>query len=292
MGETCYIQNYVDADPSADWLDFACGKLTYEGHKGTDFTLYTLKDMQNGVNVLAASGGIVTGVRDGMPDVAITKDTLDSVKGRECGNGVAIDHGEGWVTQYCHMKLGSIAVQKGQKVRTGDPLGRVGLSGKTQFPHLHISLRHKGQVVDPFTPAGADGTCKIVPEDTLWKNPPAYVAGGILRLGFDTKVPAFDEVKSGAAGTVTLSSSAPALVLYVHGFGSQAGDKIQFTMSGPNGFSLTHETAISKPKALYMQAAGKKRRTPTWAAGEYVGTVTIVRDDKIYDQSQLSLTVN
>ena len=37
LGDTCYIQNYVDTDPSEEALDFQCGSLTYDGHKGTDF---------------------------------------------------------------------------------------------------------------------------------------------------------------------------------------------------------------------------------------------------------------
>ena len=73
LGETCYIQNYVDADPSSDYADFACGKLSYDGHKGTDFALPTLADMQRGVDVLAAAPGRVLGTRDGMKDAIATK---------------------------------------------------------------------------------------------------------------------------------------------------------------------------------------------------------------------------
>ena len=31
--------------------------------------------------------------------------------GRNCGNGVTLDHGDGWQTQYCHMRRGSVAVK-------------------------------------------------------------------------------------------------------------------------------------------------------------------------------------
>lgn len=292
LGETCYIQNYVDADPGPASSDFACGGLTYEGHKGTDFALPTLNDMKNGVHVMAAASGTVTGIRDGMADVAVTNDTMGSLSGRECGNGVAIDHGDGWVTQYCHMKQNSIAVQKGQIVSAGDTLGQVGLSGKTQFPHLHISLRHDGQVVDPFASSGRNATCATRTEDTLWYDAPDYVAGSIIRLGFDTKIPNFDMVKSGAAGEVTLPTDAPALVLFVQGFGSRTGDLVKFSITGPDGFQFDHEATISKPKALYMQAAGKKRRAATWMAGTYVGTVTLIRDGQTYDQSQHELHIN
>jgi len=39
LDETCFIQQFVDNDPSAIATDFACGSLTYDGHKGTDFAL-------------------------------------------------------------------------------------------------------------------------------------------------------------------------------------------------------------------------------------------------------------
>ena len=41
LGETCYIQQYFDHDPSTVWGDFTCGTLAYDGHDGTDFALPT-----------------------------------------------------------------------------------------------------------------------------------------------------------------------------------------------------------------------------------------------------------
>lgn len=292
LGETCYIQNYVDADPTPSWSDFACGGLSYDGHKGTDFALPTVHDMTIGVRVLAAADGLIAGTRDGMDDVAKTSDTLASVKGRECGNGVAIDHGDGWITQYCHMKKGSISVQKGERITAGAVLGQVGLSGKTEFPHLHISVRQDGNVVDPFAPSGPSVTCKTDHPDSLWSDGIPYVAGGIVRLGFDTKVPSYADVKSGAAGAVAFPANTAALVLFVQGFGSRANDQIKFSITGPDGFSFSHSETVAKPKALYMQAAGKKRAGNTWARGKYEGTVTLIRDGQIYDQSQHSVTLN
>jgi hypothetical protein len=43
VGRTCFIQNYLDQDPSPESKDFACGTLTYDGHNGTDFRVPTLK---------------------------------------------------------------------------------------------------------------------------------------------------------------------------------------------------------------------------------------------------------
>ncbi|WP_299352372.1 M23 family metallopeptidase [uncultured Shimia sp.] len=292
LGETCYIQNYVDSDPSEKWSDFACGGLSYDGHKGTDFALPTHSDIQRGVDVLAAAAGTVVGTRDGMADAILTPDQLDSVNGRECGNGVAIDHGDGWVTQYCHMKRGSILVTKGDSVATGAPLGQVGLSGKTQFPHVHMSLRHDGQVIDPFAPTRSGADCSTEPQETLWKDDPGYVAGGIIRLGFATEVPSFDDVKSGAAGMDSLSEDDPALVLFVQAFGSRTVDEISIEINGPDGFRVTYLGDVEKPKVLYFRAAGKKRPPNGWARGTYRGAVTLIRDGQAYATEEKTLKRN
>ncbi|WP_127115435.1 M23 family metallopeptidase [Shimia sediminis] len=291
LGETCYVQNYVDADPSSGWSDFACGRLSYDGHKGTDFALPTTAAMQDGVDVLAAAAGRVVGTRDGMQDALVTKDRLAAVKGKECGNGVAIDHGAGWVTQYCHMKRGSISVVKGEIVDAGTPLGQVGLSGKTEFPHLHMSLRHKGKVVDPFAPGDPDATCASLREDALWATNPGYVPGGIVRLGYDIGVPDYADIKSGVAGTDTLPPDAPAIVLFSLGFGSRTGDQLEITITGPNGFSFTNQVTLKKPQALYFRAAGKKRPAAGWPTGNYLGTVTLTRNGQVYARDKLTLTI-
>ena len=64
-------------------------------------------------------------------------------------------------------KKDSIVVKKGQRVAMGAILGQVGLSGKTQFPHVHLSVRHNGTVVDPFDPDSRDTCNPEPPTDTL-----------------------------------------------------------------------------------------------------------------------------
>lgn len=61
LDEVCYIQQFVDHDPSANARDFACGMLTYDGHKGTDFALPDRAMVDLGVNVVAAAPGPCAG---------------------------------------------------------------------------------------------------------------------------------------------------------------------------------------------------------------------------------------
>ena len=68
MGTVCFIQNYVDRDPGALARDHACGLLSYDGYKGTDFRVADLVTMRRGIAVIAAAAGTVRGMRDEMPD--------------------------------------------------------------------------------------------------------------------------------------------------------------------------------------------------------------------------------
>jgi len=63
------------------------------------------------------------------------------------GKSVFLDHGQGLVTMYGHMD--SIAVEKGQVVETGTPLGTVGMTGRVTGPHLHWGISLNNARVDP-----------------------------------------------------------------------------------------------------------------------------------------------
>ena len=66
-------------------------------------------------------------------------------------NSVAIKHAGGEYTLYAHLKQGSIVVRKGQRVKAGQLLGKIGNSGSTMTPHLHFCIYDGDAISLPFT---------------------------------------------------------------------------------------------------------------------------------------------
>ena len=282
LGETCYIQHYVDHDPGTDAQDFTCGALSYDGHDGTDIALPNRAAMAAGVNVLAAAPGVVKGVRDGVADF------VPPLPGKECGNGVLIEDGDGWQTQYCHMKQGSVAVRPGDRVAMGAVLGEIGQSGAAEFPHLHLTVRRDGKPVDPFAPNQT--TCGAPSDPGLWASALPYQAGGFLTAGFATKVPGFDAIKAGLPPPA-ISVSAGALVLWTEIFGGQGGDSVTFRVTKPDGAILLDGQAdLTRRQDLLFRALGKKLHAPL-PAGEYLGTVTLLRHGVAVDRITTRITI-
>lgn len=279
---TCFIQNYIDAQPGRGARDLTCGPLTYEGHDGLDIRIPPgPQAMAAGVAVIAAAPGIVRAVRDGMPDISIDKTGVQAVAGREAGNAVVVTHGDGWETQYSHLRRDSIAVRPGDTVATGTRLGMVGLSGKSEFPHVHFSVRRDGITLDPFTGLAPGSGCGVSGK-SLWsadaQRALPYRAGGLLTAGFTTAIVDLETALSGSATSTALSVTDPAIVFWVTSWGLREGDMETIRVLRPDGTVLTkNDASVPGNKAQWLRYAGRKLSQVAWPAGRYRGEYRVVR---------------
>lgn len=92
-----------------------------------------------GVDFKAAYGQSVSAVEAGRVTFA----------GEQGGYGltVVVDHGGGVATRYAH--LSQLSVTAGEEIAGGQPIGRVGSSGRSTGPHLHFEVVRNGQQIDP-----------------------------------------------------------------------------------------------------------------------------------------------
>lgn len=296
IGKTCEVQNYIDDDPGPDAKDFRCGSNTYQAHSGVDIRLLDLAAQARGVDVLAAAQGRVARLRDGVVDVSVKTAGSAAVSGQECGNGVVVDHGGGWETQYCHLAKGSLKVKVGDAVAAGQPLAQVGLSGNTEYPHVHVTVRRNGAVVDPFAPSAPPGACD--PASTgagLWTPAAAgalaYKAGAPLNLGFAGAPVTMDDIERGAIAPPTRTS---ALVAYARAINLRPGDIQELTIKGPDGAVVASgaQPPLDRAKAQYMSFVGKK--TPPeggWPAGRYTATLSVKRNGAVVISRSLEQTL-
>jgi murein DD-endopeptidase MepM/ murein hydrolase activator NlpD len=288
LGVDCIIQNYLDRDPSPGATDFACGSLTYNGHTGTDFRIADYGAMRRGVAVVAAAPGVVIGVRDGMEDVNARLTGHDRVADRSAGNAVAIAHGDGYETRYAHLRRGSVAVKKGDRVERGRILGYVGLSGLTEFPHLHLTVRRDRVNLDPFTGESEAVACDparsqaALPPTTLWEKALAatlgYVATGLLKSGFSDREPEAEAIEQGEHVATTLARTAPAIYFWASTYGVRADDVVRFRVFDPDGRIFTeHRRIVVRHQAQRIEFVGKRRTQLEWPPGRYRGEFELRR---------------
>lgn len=103
-------------------------------HSGVDIAV------PRGTPVLSPVSGVVVLVSDG--EFALE------------GNLLIVDHGHGLSSAFLH--LDGIDVAEGQAVAAGQPIARVGATGRATGPHLHWTLRWNGQRLDPQRVAERD----------------------------------------------------------------------------------------------------------------------------------------
>lgn len=113
------------------WLSSRFGRRTdpFTGrlawHEGVDFA------GKEGSDIISVGGGVVTWAGD------------------RYGYGlmVEVNHGGGFTTRYAHAK--EVLVNVGDIVKQGEPIAKMGSTGRSTGPHVHFEVRKNGKAVDP-----------------------------------------------------------------------------------------------------------------------------------------------
>jgi len=149
-----------------DWVRIRDEGKTFQGDEKDNKNYYAY-----GSDALAVADGVVTEVKDGIPENIPGRDsravpiTLETVG----GNHVILDIGGGHFAFYAHLQPGSLRVKLGDKVRRGQVVGLVGNSGNSTEPHLHFHIENGS------SPLGAEGlpyslaSFEVVGHGWAWK---------------------------------------------------------------------------------------------------------------------------
>jgi murein DD-endopeptidase MepM/ murein hydrolase activator NlpD len=94
----------------------------------------------DGINIAARKGASIRAAENGV--VAYTGNQLQGF-----GNLVLLKHAGGWMTAYAHSSI--ILVKRGDVVRRGQTIAKVGRTGNVSTPQLHFELRRGERAVNP-----------------------------------------------------------------------------------------------------------------------------------------------
>lgn len=200
----------------------------YRGHEGTDFLLagHVLAQAAGSIDVYTVAGGTVAAVFDGNTDKCFYRPNKPTAKAEEfvfCANDVrdgkqfisdaqdanfvAIVQDDGVIAYYHHLKKQSIVLREGMRVECGQLVGKIGSSGISSVPHLHLTLlrvkkdaafpssredfkniaanRSAANFINPYAPMLWQSLIGVVPKKTCT----SYVAGASPTCGLGQPCP-------------------------------------------------------------------------------------------------------
>ncbi|WP_026310287.1 M23 family metallopeptidase [Neomegalonema perideroedes] len=278
LGRDCFIQHLVDRIPGPGVQDFACGAASYEGHEGVDIRVPALTDLKRGVTIRAAAEGRVVRAMDSQLDHML--EDGQALFAANCGNGVTLEHGEGWITQYCHMVLGSVQVRVGDVVQRGQPLGNMGVSGATSFPHLHFAVKKGELVADPFKGAcGGSGLWRGDSGLAGWTPRPE-----ILNWGLAGAPPTLQAVKTDPAALPPPAGGRDFIFIWAQVLGARPGDELRASLRDPSGKIAADEPyRVDSGSGVFFLRLGVEPKDggyEIWPPGGYEGSLRLLREGR------------
>jgi hypothetical protein len=160
--------------------------------------------------LIAAADGMVVDVRDDAPNQPPPGNPEPPPFEKLPGNHVTLRLAPGMFLLYAHMKPGSVRVRVGERVRRGQLLGRLGNSGNSATPHLHLQVQitrsfagdglpfvfdrfqFLGQITEPFS----DETLGLRPNGRLQFAPAGRPGRRQREMPLDRNVLRFRDARS------------------------------------------------------------------------------------------------
>ncbi|MGA5100355.1 M23 family metallopeptidase [Streptomyces lavendulocolor] len=170
---------YVPQRFAIDWYRVGEQGQTWEGDPGrlTSYLSYRQP-------VVAAAGGRVVEVQDGIPDN--TPPVTPPVPPIEetVGNHVTVQVAPGRYLLYAHLKPGSLKVREGDRVEPGRVLGLIGNSGNSTTPHLHFQVMTTPEFFPTDSPPFTFRKFRVVGqvEPRLWDDNLGLQPTGVLPI--------------------------------------------------------------------------------------------------------------
>ncbi|MFT5752649.1 MAG: murein DD-endopeptidase MepM/ murein hydrolase activator NlpD, partial [Dokdonia sp.] len=232
---TWAISNYVDHDDTTGSLeDWNCGTRTYDtasgyDHQGIDIYLWPFSWQQvdqGQTEVIAAADGQIVFKRDGSFD-------MNCALNSEQWNAIYIEHSDGSIAWYGHMKNGSLTSKNvGDMVVTGEKIGIVASSGNSTGPHLHLELYDDtNALIDPYL-----GACNPTTTSSWWADQKDYLNTGINAALTHSDVPDFGTCPDIETTYESDDFQPEALVYFIGYFKDQvSGTAALYEVFSPNG---------------------------------------------------------
>ena len=207
-GNRQYIKNVF----AFNWLPYVSSNYGYRVHPITGE-----KNFHKAVDIAVAQGTEILAGHDGVVTIA----SNDSSYGLYVAIEGTLPTGESIVTKYAHCS--ELLVSPGQQISAGDVIAKVGSTGQSTGPHLHLELIVDGQYLNPlyFAVTGDDGSGRIPPGSP----------GGVV-------IPDYPGEPMGDGTYAALMAEAQKHIGKPYVFGAKGPDK--FDCSGFVCWSLTH----------------------------------------------------
>ena len=134
MVDAKFISSQGWARPSGGYISSAYGNRIHP--------IYGSVRFHAGIDLATPCGRGVYAARDGLVSYSGWLGTF--------GNFIRLNHQDGVTTGYAHLQNGSLFVQMGQRVQTGQLIGLIGTTGASTGCHLHYETRVNMEPRDPF----------------------------------------------------------------------------------------------------------------------------------------------